>query len=122
MKPLAEVSGVVAAPAPEVFARLERRLRGGGYPMRFEVDPERRTLAAQGGWWYRGEYAVEDHPAGTLVRHRVLNIAERGAWAVPLANRFFVGFRRRVRDGFLELLGELGGKNGVAGSGSERVR
>jgi hypothetical protein len=67
------------------------------------------TFATQGGWWYRGEYTVESHPAGTLLTHRVFNVANWGRWGVPLANRFFVGFARNTRDGFgagLQLIGK----------------
>ncbi|MEU4523050.1 hypothetical protein AB0F52_30615 [Amycolatopsis sp. NPDC024027] len=107
MKTLAEASGVVARPPAEVFERLWRKLRG-GHPMRMEVDRERGFVAVQGGWWYRGEYRVTADPAGALVEHRVVNAASRGRWGVPLANRFFVGFRKAVAAGFVRLLDELG--------------
>jgi hypothetical protein len=107
VKTLAEASGVVARPPAEVFERLRRKL-GGGHPMRMEVDRERGFVAVQGGWWYRGEYRVTTHPAGSRVEHRVVNAASRGRWGVPLANRFFVGFRTEVIAGFGRLLAELG--------------
>jgi hypothetical protein len=106
-KTLAEASGVVALPPEEVLARLEKRLTGGSYPMQDEVDRERGMVAVQGGWWYRGEYHVAADPAGSRVTHRVLNVAARGRWGVPLANRFFLGFRTRVQTGFAQLLDEL---------------
>lgn len=107
MKPLVEVAGVVPAPADVVFARLAESLRAQPYNPGFEVDAERRFAAQQGGWWYRGEYTVEDDPAGARVTHRVYNVASRGRWAVPLANRFFVGFAERVREGFDRMMGNL---------------
>ncbi|HKN52648.1 MAG TPA: hypothetical protein VJX66_09115 [Amycolatopsis sp.] len=115
MKVLAEATGVVPLPPAEVMARLEERLSGGPYQMRFEVDRKRGMVAVQGGWWYRGEYYVSGDPAGTRVTHRVVNAAEWGRWAVPLANRFFIGFRDRVSAGFAGLVEELGG---VAGPGT----
>lgn len=107
MKPLVEVAGVVPAPADDVFARIAGTLREQPYNPHFEVDAERRFVAQQGGWWYRGEYTVEEDPAGARVTHRVYNVASRGRWAVPLANRFFVGFAERTREGFDRMMGDL---------------
>ncbi|WP_409494887.1 hypothetical protein [Amycolatopsis sp. cmx-11-12] len=104
---MVEVAGVVPAPADEVFARIAGTLRGQPYNPHFEVDAERRFVAQQGGWWYRGEYTVEEDPAGARVTHRVYNVASRGRWAVPLANRFFVGFAERTREGFDRMMGDL---------------
>ncbi|MGW5717398.1 hypothetical protein ACWEVP_14625 [Amycolatopsis sp. NPDC003865] len=108
MKALAEASGVVARPAAEVFEVLLRRVTGGGYPMRTEIDRERGFLAVQGGWWYRGEYRVTPDPVGARVEHRVVNAAAWGRWGVPLANRFFLGFRARTSVAFARMLEELG--------------
>ncbi|SDY13262.1 hypothetical protein SAMN05421504_104612 [Amycolatopsis xylanica] len=110
MKPMVEVSGVVHAPPDEVVDRVYARFAGetGPYRPRVEVDRERRMVALQGGWWYRGEYTVDDHPAGTLVTHRVFNVARRARWSVPLANRLFIGFRAKVVAGFTALLDDLG--------------
>lgn len=107
MKTLAEATGVVSRPPAEVLEILRERLSGGAYPMRFELDVERGMVAVQGGWWYRGEYFVSEHPAGSRITHRVLNAAERAAWGVPLANRFFIGFRGQVHKGFVQLLKDL---------------
>ncbi|MEV0650459.1 hypothetical protein AB0I28_34895 [Phytomonospora sp. NPDC050363] len=75
-----------------------------------EVDRERRTLSAQGGWWYRGEYTVtaaED--GGTVLTLRVYNVAGRGSrWAVPLANNFFRGHGDRTRAALAGQLSALG--------------
>ena len=127
VKTIAEASGVVARPPAEVFERLRHALAGGPYPMRVEVDRERGFLAVQGGWWYRGEYRVTPDPAppncrcppvawktgaarsgGARVEYRVVNAASRGRWAVPLANRFFLGFRARTAAAFARMLEELG--------------
>ncbi|SFW74174.1 hypothetical protein [Amycolatopsis australiensis] len=120
MKALAEVSGVVARPPGEVFEALRQRVAGGGYPLRLEVDRERGFLAVQGGWWYRGEYRVTADPGGARVEHRVVNAASRGRWGVPLANRFFLGFRARTAAGFARLLEELG-RPGGPGAASART-
>ncbi|OUC99809.1 hypothetical protein CA984_01420 [Streptosporangium minutum] len=81
-------------------------LRATGYAMTVEVTG--RTFAAQGGWWYRGEYAVEPHPEGALLTHRVFNVASRGRWAVSAANRFFIGSGGKTRDGFATGLQRIG--------------
>lgn len=96
-------------------------IRGGGLLLVFVglgfllgwIFPSRWIpLATQGGWWYRGEYTVEPHPGGTLLTHRVLNVASRLRWAVPPANRFFAGFGRRTRDGFGATLRRIGREPG----------
>lgn len=69
---------------------------GGQHVLYVDVDRERRTVGVQGHWWYRGEYSFDPHPEGTRMVHRVLNVAPRARWAVPFANRFFVGFRDRT--------------------------
>ncbi|WP_202638773.1 hypothetical protein [Bailinhaonella thermotolerans] len=134
---IAEVSGVVAAPVEEVAALLLDVRPGAagpgnaevlaglgasytvtGGPDRFtaagpsrvtvEVDRAARTVAVQGGWWYRGEYALTAVPGGTRVSHRVRNVASRARWAVPLANRFFAGFEAATRAAFAALLTRVG--------------
>nr|WP_246481455.1 hypothetical protein [Amycolatopsis umgeniensis] len=104
---MVEVDGVVPASADEVFARIAGILQAQQYNPRFEMDPARGFIAQQGGWWYRGEYTVVDDPAGARVTHRVYNVASRGRWAVPLANRFFAGFAVRVRESFDRMLGDV---------------
>jgi hypothetical protein len=99
-KPLAEVTAFVAAPGDAVLERVARRVG-------WEFDRDRRVVWFQGGWWYRGEYTVEDVPGGTRLTHRVVNVATRARWGVPLANRFFVGFRAKVEAGFAELVKEV---------------
>lgn len=73
-----------------------------------EVDRERRLVAEQGGWWYRGEYQVESDSAGSRLTFRVRNIAPPSSrWMVPLANKFFVGFRERATEEFYSFIRSL---------------
>ncbi|WP_051166104.1 hypothetical protein [Amycolatopsis orientalis] len=120
MRTIVEVSGVVPGAPADVFDRLAQRLAASDYPVKLEVDRERRFLAAQGGWWYRGEYEVADDPAGSRVTHRVRNAAAGLGWGVLLANRFFVGFRDRAGQGFRALLAEIG-DGGAGRTGGRRV-
>ncbi|MFZ3555900.1 hypothetical protein [Streptomyces sp. BH055] len=77
-----------------------------------EIDRAHGRFAYQGGWWYRGEYEVTEEAGRTRVTHRVFNVAGRSSrWAVPLANKFFIGFRSRTTAAFLELLREVGQSN-----------
>ena len=70
------------------------------------------TVAVQGGWWYRGEWTARRTGGRTVLVHRVTNVAERGAWAVPLANRFFIGFRQQCQRGVDELARRIEGEMG----------
>ncbi|GII84699.1 hypothetical protein Ssi03_26890 [Sphaerisporangium siamense] len=140
--PLWEFTGVIEAPPDRVAALMAVRpgpvgpdnlwlmsdsLPGGvvsGGPGRFRVSlpslPSRAMtieaddgfVAAQGGWWYRGEYRLEPHPEGSRLVHRVFNVARRGRWAVPMANRFFIGFEARGRTGMSGLLARVGERLG----------
>jgi hypothetical protein len=122
---LCECAGVVEAPPERVGDALAARLLPSGVAdtgdgtyrlerLTVEIDRERRFFAAQGGWWYRGEYVLTAHPSGTRVAHGVYNVAQWTRWAVPLANRFFVGFREQTRDGFAEGLRDLAARLGCA--------
>lgn len=103
-KLIAEASGVVEAPPARVWQALlpeGRREKGRftvedfpGHTSTVEITDD--LIAYQGGWWYRGEWSVEPHPQGTRVIHRVFNVAARGRWAVPLANRLFIGSQAAV--------------------------
>ncbi|GAA0429395.1 hypothetical protein Aca07nite_37760 [Actinoplanes capillaceus] len=64
-----------------------------------DVDHQPGIIGFQGHWWYRGEISASPSTGGTTVTYRVYNIARRSAWAVPLANRLFIGYRRTVREG-----------------------
>jgi len=79
-----------------------------------DVDRERGTIAAQGGWWYRGEYTVSGaEGGGTILTLRVYNVAKPlSRWAVPLANRFFRGFEEQTRESLRGTVGDLGGRLG----------
>ncbi|MFC4585321.1 SRPBCC family protein [Sphaerisporangium corydalis] len=70
---------------------------GGQHLLYIDVDRARRTIGVQGHWWYRGEYSFDPDNAGTRVTYRVLNVAPHLRWAVPLANRLFVGYSDSVR-------------------------
>lgn len=62
-----------------------------------DVDRATNTIGIQGHWWYRGTFTVVAEPPGTRVVHRVYNAADRMRWAVPLANRFFVGYQAQLQ-------------------------
>jgi hypothetical protein len=51
------------------------------------LDRARRTVSEQGEWWYRGVTAVEPDPRGSLVVHRIYNVAPNHRWAVRLVSR-----------------------------------
>ncbi|WP_083769955.1 hypothetical protein [Beutenbergia cavernae] len=116
---ITEVSGVVTAPPDRVRdALVASLLPGGPHPegtFVVEDTPGHRStvelaadhLAIQGGWWYRGEWTVSTHPDGTLVEHRVRNVANRARWGVGLANGFFVGFAARTRESFAGTLADV---------------
>jgi hypothetical protein len=121
-----EVAGVVSAPAAPVRDALARALLPGRRPDlrgRFShedapghtstVEATDTMIAIQGGWWYRGEWTVEPHPSGTLVVHRVYNVAQWMRWGVGLANRFFIGFPARTRAAFSAILEKLSKELGV---------
>ena len=94
----------VTAPVVATEAELRAFLVDGRMEALTGARPTGTGAAAiQGGWWYRGEWSARSDGGRTVLVHRVTNVAERGAWAVPLANRFFVGFREQCRRGVAEL-------------------
>lgn len=101
--PLVEVAVIVPGAPERVLARVAELVGG-----RVEMAGERGLVAVQGGWWYRGEYEVAPAGGGTRLTHRVRNVARSGRWAVPLANRLFLGYRARTRRGLAALVAELG--------------
>jgi len=119
-----EVSGVVEAPVERVLARLAGVVTpappppGTAHarhaPKMPRVEAIDGGVAVQGDWWYRGEWTVSPHPKGSLLVHRVYNVAEWLRWGVPLANRFFIGFREATRAGFAECLRRLAAELGCA--------
>ncbi|QFZ19441.1 hypothetical protein [Saccharothrix syringae] len=109
-EPLVEVSAVVTTSPEAVWARVLQVLRGAGTGyVTLEVDEVRRAAAIQGGWWYRGEWRVDAVGDGARLTHRVRNVARRGRWAVPLANRLFIGYRQRVEREFAAFVADLPG-------------
>jgi hypothetical protein len=104
MKLLFEASAPVRAPATQVRALID----DGWLVSAFlgdrneyvDIDHKPGVVGFQGGWWYRGELSVSDD---ALLAYRVFNIAEQGAWAVPLANKLFVGYRRHMEERTAEL-------------------
>ncbi|MEU4536938.1 hypothetical protein AB0G15_18925 [Streptosporangium sp. NPDC023825] len=118
-KLITEVAGIVEAPVDVVFddladALLPEGRRAGRFTVEdlpghtSTVEVVGHTISFQGGWWYRGEWSVEPHPRGALLVHRVFNVARSMRWGVSPANRFFIGFADRTRQGFAESLVRTG--------------
>jgi hypothetical protein len=112
MKLLFEATAEVQAPLKDVVELidngwvLEAFLASSGQPADnnyIDVDQQPGVVGFQGHWWYRGEISAETVEGRTMLRYRVWNIAERGAWAVPLANKFFVGYQAKVQQSTQEL-------------------
>ncbi len=106
-----ELTDTVDGSAGHVLDLVARRFGGvvGLDAAGVEIDREHGRFAYQGGWWYRGEYEVTEEAGRTRVTYRVFNVAGRGSrWAVPLANKFFIGFRDQTTASFRELLREAG--------------
>jgi hypothetical protein len=51
------------------------------------VDRALRSVTVQGEWWYRGVTGVEPDPRGSLVVHRIFNVAPGHRWAVRFVSR-----------------------------------
>jgi hypothetical protein len=94
---ITEVAGVVTAPVDQVW----RALLGNRPEHTMKTEVGERTVAYQGGWWYRGEWSVTGHPEGARVDHRVYSVAGP-YWAVALANNLFIGYGERTRRSFAE--------------------
>lgn len=110
-KNLALLTGIGATHATGGPERFTVAYPGG--KLTVDVDRAAGTIAAQGGWWYRGEWTVSEGDGVTLLTHRVRNVAGAGSrWAVPLANNFFRGFEERTRQGFLAGLARVGERLG----------
>jgi hypothetical protein len=105
MKKLFEASTPVAAPVETVRALIDdgwavRAFLGNDEAAAYvDVDHRPGVAGFQGHWWYRGEISAAPAETGSTLTYRVYNIAARGAWAVPLANKLFIGYRRTVQDG-----------------------
>jgi len=109
MRLLFEVSGVVHAPLEDVRERLFADAGVSGSHRL--VDRERGVIAYWGDWWYRGEDTLHPHPEGTLLRHRVYNIAKQGNWAPYLANKLFLGYRAKLEASMKDRVRQLEGQN-----------
>ena len=109
-EPLIQVSALVpAAPEAVVDLLLDRvaepaQERGG----EVSIDRNRHQVVVWGEWWYRGGYTVDPDPAGSRITHQVDNAAREARWAVPLANRLFIGFHRRTEESFAALVDGIG--------------
>jgi hypothetical protein len=134
MTELLELRGVVEA-APDTVADLLLDVRPGGRSplagqgsaepldgdefavmqdgsrISFTVDRPGRSVTQQGEWWYRGVTSVEPDPRGSVVVHRVFNIAPGHRWAVRFVSR---GPLAATPAAFAEHLADLGRQLGVA--------
>jgi len=70
--PLRELSGRVLGAPGDVFVALVARLDTGEGSA---VDVATRRFVVQGGYWYRGEYTVEEAAVGSVVRLTIVNVA-----------------------------------------------
>jgi hypothetical protein len=110
MTQLLELRGVVEAP-PDTVAGLLLDVRPGGRSpiaargeaedddgdrfvvvrdgsrLTVTVDRAAREVAEQGEWWFRSTTTVEPDPRGSLVVHRIFNVAEGNGWAVRWVSR-----------------------------------
>jgi hypothetical protein len=102
-KLLTEATGYADLPPEEVRRALVARFDD-GY---LKVDQAEGRVGVQGGWWYRGEYQLAPQGSGTRVTLRAYNVATRGRWAVPLANKLFAGFAQQTQARLDELLRAL---------------
>jgi hypothetical protein len=105
VKLLFEASAPVRAPLATVRGLIDDgwaldAFLGGDPTARSYVDVDHRdgVVGFQGHWWYRGEISASESEGQTVLTYRVFNIAKKGAWAVPLANRMFIGYGRQVRE------------------------
>lgn len=97
------------APAPVTGGPERFTVTQNQYRLRVDVDHARRTIATQGGWWYRGEYTLDPEGPHTRLTHRVYNVAGPASrWSVPLANRLFIGFGAQTRTAFAQSVADLG--------------
>jgi hypothetical protein len=133
MTVLLELRGVVEA-APDLVAELLLDVRPGGRsPLAFDkaepadgdefvvtrdgsrltvkVNRAERSVSQQGEWWYRGVTSVEPDPRGSMVVHRVFNVAPQQAWAVRFVSR---GPLNAAHSSFAAHLQAIGNELGVA--------
>ena len=60
------------------------------------ADARRSTLAMQGQFWYRGEYAFAPDGRGTLITYRVINVSGQPDAMIRIWQR--ASLRRQQRD------------------------
>jgi len=83
----------------------------GGSRLTVTVDRAARSVAEQGEWWYRGVTSVEPAERGSLLVHRVFNVARGHGWAVRFVAR---GPLSAAPGAFAERVRVLGERLGVA--------
>ena len=134
MTELMELRGVVEA-APDTVADILLDVRPGGRSplaaegtaepvdgdefavtldgsrITFTVDRPGRSVTQQGEWWYRGVTSVQPDPRGSVVVHRIFNIAPGHRWAVRFVSR---GPLNAAPQSFAEHVADLGRQLGVA--------
>jgi hypothetical protein len=88
---LREFAGTVAAPPEKVLAALPGTRYGS-------------LVVEQGEWWYRAEYRVTAADRGSRVELTIVNVAQSGHWAAPIAGRDVLRWAERA---FTELLRSL---------------
>ncbi len=83
---LSSKTGVIEAPVERVTDAMASLYGDAQPPLpNVEIDRARRRFATQGDWWFRGEVTLVPHDAGgTLVTYRVLNVATKRRWMVPI--------------------------------------
>jgi hypothetical protein len=75
------------------------------------VDRGAREVAEQSEWWFRSTTAVEADPRGSLVVHRIFNVADGNGRAIRFLAR---GPVNAAPQRFAEALRRLGEELGVA--------
>jgi hypothetical protein len=88
---LREFVGTVAVPPATVIAALPGTRYGS-------------LVIEQGEWWYRAEYRVSAVEGGSRVELTIVNVAQSGHWAAPIAGRNELRWAERA---FTELLRSL---------------
>jgi len=110
MDELLELRGVVEA-APEAVAGILLDVRPGGRSplattgvaepaegdvftvtmdgskLTVAVDREAQMITLRGEWWYQGVTTVSADERGSLIVHRIFNVAAGHAWAVRFVSR-----------------------------------
>jgi hypothetical protein len=100
-KLLFAASAPVDAPLDRVLALIDSgwvidQIVGPGGREYVDVDHGNGVAGVQGHWWYRGEITAAESGGRTVVSYSIYNIASRAAWAVPLANKLFIGYQKTV--------------------------